>query len=478
MAKEQDQFESGEVLDQRYRIEKRLAQGGFGSVYRATHLRLRQPVAIKLVASSVSEDARARERFVLEARALRNCQHPSTIKYLDFVEHDPQGRTYLVMEFIDGESLSALLSRVGTLPAARVGKLLRQLAGSLHEAHLMGIVHRDLKPENLMLVNGPAVEDLLKVIDFGLLKLGRSTPIDLASLGAMGDLTVQGMFMGTPGYAPPEGIMGGEPDGRYDIYSAGVIAFELLTGEKLYDIDREMPEQQRIPVILYHHVSIAPRPPSQVNRAVPPAFDQVILKALAKAPDQRFQTMLAFADAFDAALLQARVEAQPTVEVDRLSARERVTEPIDDSNSGDRPSPDFPLDATEQITPPPAAAHAEHTTQPLGPHGAASRLDETLAPPLGVTPLMPRYNSVSPLGETLPPPARANENLLPNLAAPQPPATDRPQINVARFTKDLPARPERQSVPKRPRDLLFWITIASATFFIGALIALLIRIFG
>jgi serine/threonine-protein kinase len=210
----------GAVLDGRYRIQSLLGEGGMGTVWRAHHLRIGRAVAVKVLNADVSRSPLEVERFRREADIAVRLSSPHVVEVLDFGEA-PGGALYLVMELLQGESVRERLRRVGRLPPDEVAELLRQLMRGLDAAHRAGIVHRDLKPENLWLVPEDG-RDRLKILDFGIAKV-----VDLPG-GA--ERTQAGLVMGTPQFLSPEQAVGAEVDARADLYSAGIVAYLLLTG--------------------------------------------------------------------------------------------------------------------------------------------------------------------------------------------------------------------------------------------------------
>jgi serine/threonine-protein kinase len=210
----------GAVLDGRYRIQSLLGEGGMGTVWRAQQLRIGRAVAIKVLNPDVPRSALEVERFRREAEIAVRLGSPHVVEVLDFGEA-PGGALYLVMELLQGESVRERLRRVGRLPPDEVAELLRQLLRGLDAAHRAGIVHRDLKPENLWLVPEDG-RDRLKILDFGIAKV--------VDLPGDAERTQAGLVMGTPQFLSPEQAVGAEVDARADLYSAGIVAYLLLTG--------------------------------------------------------------------------------------------------------------------------------------------------------------------------------------------------------------------------------------------------------
>jgi serine/threonine-protein kinase len=264
-----------------YRLGKLLGKGGMGEVYEATHRLLARKAAVKLVTPQPDADAeasqRALERFRREAAVAAALTSPHTIELYDFgVRED--GQYYYVMELLEGLDLQAMVDRYGPLPPARVAHFLVQAAKSLAEAHEFGMVHRDIKPSNLFASRRGLDLDFLKVLDFGIVKLGADKPPKTEDL----QLTRAETPLGTPAFMPPEGVDGAEAmSARSDIYSLGCTAFWMLTGELPFRAGNLMQ-------MLYKHVNEPPRRPSAVHGStMPEALDALVLRCLAKDPAQR-----------------------------------------------------------------------------------------------------------------------------------------------------------------------------------------------
>jgi hypothetical protein len=215
----------GAVVDAKYRVDAVIGQGGMGAVFRAWDLRLERAVAIKVVRADLIADPDSRARFRRESQIVARLQHPSIVTVFDYGTL-ADGAAYLVMEFVPGEDLRHLLKREGRLPAPRMAELLSGICGGVESAHKSGIFHRDLKPENILLPEsgtGP------KVVDFGVAKL--TNPSNTTDGGT---LTVGGTIVGTPAYMAPEQLRGDPVDGRADVFSLGVMAYEMLTARLPY----------------------------------------------------------------------------------------------------------------------------------------------------------------------------------------------------------------------------------------------------
>ncbi len=214
----------GRRIGDKYLIEARLGSGGMGAVYRAHHFGLKQPVAIKICHLDASAHPAAVQRFLREAEVCASLSHPNSVRVHDRGQL-PDGRLFIVMELLRGQPLDALIASEAPLPPARAAHIGRQIAKSLAEAHAHGIVHRDLKPANVFICDIHGEADFVKVVDFGIAKSLEETGLDL---------TQSGVFVGTPGYASPEQLMGHGTDARSDLYALGLILYEMATGERPY----------------------------------------------------------------------------------------------------------------------------------------------------------------------------------------------------------------------------------------------------
>lgn len=266
---------SGLVLRGKYEILEKLGAGGMGAVYKARHLAFGELRAIKFVGSHLLSDERILARFRAEAVVARRLQHPNAVKVEDLDATD-DGRPFIVMEYVKGRSLRDLFCEENEVSTKRILALARQACAALAAAHALGIVHRDIKPDNLMIVVGPDGREILKVADFGLAKVREGFDPTPGSA-----LTQTGFIVGTPPYMSPEQASGLEVDGRSDLYSLGVVLYELFTGR--------LPFQSDSPLgMLIHHRETPPQPPGGLG--VPQVLAEFLLKALAKGREDRFQT--------------------------------------------------------------------------------------------------------------------------------------------------------------------------------------------
>ncbi|MBS2014101.1 MAG: serine/threonine protein kinase [Deltaproteobacteria bacterium] len=256
-----------------YLLEEKIGEGGMGTVYRASHAMLRRPTAIKLLSGT---NAQAAERFEREVQITARLTHPNTIAVFDY-GRTPEGVFYYAMEYLEGISLEDLVETHGAQPARRVVHILVQICGALEEAHAADLVHRDIKPANIMLTERGGVPDVVKVLDFGLVKEADGAGIPKADPKTSTANTI----LGTPHYMAPEAIVDpGKVDARTDLYSLGATAFFLLTGERVF-------EGGNLVELCSKHLHEPPPAPSSRRAEVPPELDAVVLACLAKKPEDR-----------------------------------------------------------------------------------------------------------------------------------------------------------------------------------------------
>jgi serine/threonine protein kinase len=287
----------------RYETVKLLGEGGMGRVYLAKQTDLGRQVVVKVMHEHIANDPKFRERFQREMLLMARFQHPYVVALYDASLNDPQGPC-IVMEYIRGITLDTLFQRNGRLTPARVGRLLAQLCEALYAAHSEGIIHRDLKPANLMVVDPDTPYEKLKVMDFGLAKLiDNSSGMSMAHHQSNTGLD---FAVGTPGYISPEQVRGEDTDYRCDIYSVGVILYELLTGRLPFIRDDTMD-------VLFAHATEAPPSFQEVGASdwAPPAIEEVVLRALAKSPNDRPGSAREFASIYQKAL-QCLEQGQPS----------------------------------------------------------------------------------------------------------------------------------------------------------------------
>jgi eukaryotic-like serine/threonine-protein kinase len=257
-----------------YQLKERLGTGGMGEVYLAEHVLLRRPCAVKLIRPERAGDPQQLRRFEREVQTTATLSHPNTVQIFDY-GHAEDGTFYYAMEYLPGLTLEQLVERQGPLPPARAIHFLRQLCGSLREAHAVGLIHRDIKPGNVMICERGGMHDVAKLLDFGLVR----------PVGGGQDsekLTQDGALQGTPAYMSPEQAGGqNDLDARSDIYSVGAVAYFLLTGQSPF-------AGRSCVKMLAAHLYESPAPLTALRPEVPPELEGVILMCLAKNPSDRF----------------------------------------------------------------------------------------------------------------------------------------------------------------------------------------------
>jgi tRNA A-37 threonylcarbamoyl transferase component Bud32 len=292
----------GRTLDGRYQLRSLLGVGGMARVYLATDRVLQRQVAVKVLSPPDAQDPAVVERFRREARAAARLSHPNVVAVFD--SGSDAGQHYLVMEYVAGESLAELLARQGSLAPQRAVELAIQVCAALAAAHAKGLVHRDVKPANVLLDGDGRV----KVTDFG-----------IAKATAADTLTGSGVVLGTAAYLAPEQAQGGPVDARSDLYALGCVLYELLTGAPPFGSGPDGPQV----AVAIRHVSEPPEPPSARNPQVGRGLDAVVLTALAKQPDQRYQRATDMQEALGRVLA-----GDATAGLDGLGAAGAPTEPL------------------------------------------------------------------------------------------------------------------------------------------------------
>src|ERR687895_717163 len=263
------------LFDGRYRIARKLGAGGMADVYLAEDEELGRRVAIKILNDRHANDDQFVERFRREAKNAAGLSHPNIVSIYD--RGQAEGTYYIAMEYIEGRTLKDLILARGPLPVDQAVPYARQILGAVRFAHRKGIVHRDIKPHNVLV----DTDGRLKVTDFGIARAGTS------------QMTEAGSIIGTAQYLSPEQARGASVDARSDLYSVGIVLYEMLTGSVPFTGDTPVE-------IAMKHLSKVPEPPSAKRPEIPRALDQVVLRALAKDPDDRYGS----AEEFDAELAQ------------------------------------------------------------------------------------------------------------------------------------------------------------------------------
>ena len=303
-----------------YRLEGEIARGGMGIVYRGVHTVFEEVVAIKAIFPELTVNPELRERFVNEAKIQRRLQHPNIVQIREFLIE--QGKFYIVMEYVEGETLAERLKRLqAPMPIKEAMEIFRQALAGLGHAHSQGVIHRDIKPSNFMLTRG----GVTKLTDFGIAR----------AVGA-GQLTRSGIVLGTPAYMSPEQIQGLKVDARADIYSMGITLYEMLARRVPFERPKDSENDF---AVLAAHIDERPPPPSRFAPSIAPFVESAILKALAKQRGERFSSCEEFQAALSPSVLtrtRVAVAASPPAALQLKAAQPAARAPTEE------PSPPKP----------------------------------------------------------------------------------------------------------------------------------------
>ncbi|MEU9058096.1 protein kinase [Streptomyces sp. NPDC048430] len=376
----QGRYAGGSVAGGRYQLRDLLGEGGMASVYLAYDSALDRQVAIKTLHTELGREQSFRERFRREAQAVAKLQHTNIVSVFDTGEDELGGALmpYIVMEYVEGQPLGSVLQsdiqQYGAMPADKALKVTADVLAALETSHEMGLVHRDIKPGNVMMTK----RGVVKVMDFGIARAMQS---------GVTSMTQTGMVVGTPQYLSPEQALGRGVDARSDLYSVGIMLFQLLTGRIPFDADSPL-------AIAYAHVQEEPVAPSSINRSVTPAMDALVARALKKNPNERFPSAAAMQDEI-ARVLSASGPAGAPVIIGGGSP----------ANSGSGVgSAVFP--PVDQATPAPHSVQTPYQPHPHqqhqpGPYGVPTPAP---TPGYGYPQAAQPYGTPAPLGHQTPPP--------------------------------------------------------------------------
>ncbi|MFH8757201.1 protein kinase domain-containing protein [Streptomyces atroolivaceus] len=372
----QGRYAGGSVAGGRYQLRDLLGEGGMASVYLAYDSALDRQVAIKTLHTELGREQSFRERFRREAQAVAKLQHTNIVSVFDTGEDELGGALmpYIVMEYVEGQPLGSVLQsdiqQHGAMPAEKALKVTADVLAALETSHEMGLVHRDIKPGNVMMTK----RGVVKVMDFGIARAMQS---------GVTSMTQTGMVVGTPQYLSPEQALGRGVDARSDLYSVGIMLFQLLTGRIPFDADSPL-------AIAYAHVQEEPVAPSSINRSITPAMDALVARALKKNPNERFPSAAAMQDEIARVLSASGPAGAPVIIGGGVPANSgsgvgsAVFPPVDQA----APAP--------QGLQTPYQPHPQQQHQP-GPYGAPT-------PSYGYPQAAQPYGTPAHLGQQTPPP--------------------------------------------------------------------------
>lgn len=427
------EWAEGSVIRGKYRIVSKLGQGGMGTVYKVVHVAFDEVHALKVINPSLMSDDLFIKRFKHEAVITRKLRHPNAVR-VDDIDEAEDGRPIIVMEYIEGQSLKRLIKDLGPLPVPRVCAIIKQVASALDAAHRLGMIHRDIKPDNIVLVSTPEGEQA-KVLDFGIAKLKETRAGEFSGL----TLTEAGSVVGTPAYMSPEQAMGkrgDELDGRSDIYSLGVVMYQMLSGELPFKADTSM-------AMLLAHMQKPPAPilGLRPELQIPEPIGKLVMKILEKNPDNRPQNAEFLIHEIEAA--EQRVAwSTPGLGLTR------VAEPS--------PVKPRPVEPASSYSPSDAARALRDSLQPGEP--AARQVSATRAAAKEPAPAIPAP-APPPVPRPRPAPARVEPAPTPAPAIPAPAPAPRPRPAPAR-TEPAPRPAPVYAAPPRKSQTGVWIAVA------------------
>jgi serine/threonine protein kinase len=309
-----------QVVAGRFKIVRKLGEGGMGTVYQAFQFSVNREVALKVMRRELADSEQSIKRFMREAQAASKLRNPNTITVFDFGQTE-DGLLYMALEFLKGKPLDRVLAREAPLSVSRTAHILGQICNSLEEAHAEGIVHRDLKPPNLVVENRAGFRDFVTVLDFGIARVADDETDEV--------LTQTGTVIGSPRYMSPEQVQGQKVDARSDLYSLGIIAYEMLSGRAPFEGGTKV-------TVMTRHCTEAPKPLSQVNPGlgIPPALDHFLQVCLAKDPNKRPATAAEFKSRLQLAIsgtIESPAVVSDTTEIAPLTSEELdgVETPLD-----------------------------------------------------------------------------------------------------------------------------------------------------
>ena len=408
-----------------YRIVRMLGKGGMGAVYLARHPGIGAQVAVKFLNPRFGSDKNHVERFFNEARAVNLIGHENIVKTLDFGV-TPEGLYYFVMEFLRGQPLSALLQK--PLPLSIAGPILLQICRALQAAHDRQIVHRDLKPDNVFLISQMGKKHFVKLVDFGIAKL-----IDA---GGGAGMTEAGALIGTPEYMSPEQAAGREVGRRSDVYALGVVMYQLATGRVPF-------RGASTAETLVAQMQEAPPSPRSIEPSVPEAYERIVLKALAKKKEDRWQSMAELHDAISECMKELGLDPQ----LPPADAEPPPQPPSEMPQTDPKPSPEVPLTGTFAGDRAPLQARVERFADwAFAPPRRLRTVATLVAAVIAIALLVPRGQRVAPVPPRAKPVAPPPVIAPPPVVVAQPPVAQQPPMPA----KTPPPKPRPKAARSKP----------------------------
>jgi tRNA A-37 threonylcarbamoyl transferase component Bud32 len=430
----------GQIVGGRYHIVGLIGEGGMGVVYKAEQ-RLGstvRKVAVKTLHAELSRDPSITARFHREVGTVAQLEHPNTVRVYDFGSTD-DGTLYIAMEFLDGKALNRVIEADGAIEPRRVGHIVRQIAGSLDEAHRQGIVHRDLKPENVLLIERAGEKDVVKLVDFGIAARTESAEREKEQ-----KLTQQGMVLGTPPYMSPEQFTGKQLDARSDVYSLGVMVYEMLTGQLPFQADTAWQWAT-------HHMTSPPRSFDDTpgGGRIPEALRRTVLKALSKEPADRQSSAGQLYTEFVASVgnVTSLAPKAPVAVASKTEAMPQATPLAMAPTEGMAVSPAVPAIASPPVALPPAPPR-EQTSQNRGLIYGLSGVGAVLLIAMGVVALTSGPKSSDTPALEIAPAATGTTPPAANTAPEEPNPTPEPEQAA-----EEPEKPAFASPPDRAKPV-------------------------
>ncbi len=378
------ELQPGMIIRNKYQILDQIGVGGMGVVYRGKHLTFNETCAIKIVNDVIAGDANFLQRFQTEAVVTRKLRHPNAVRVDDF-DYTDDGRPFIVMELVEGKNIGEILHEQGPFRVARALRIATQAARALGTAHKLGVVHRDIKPANILLTTDEQGQEIAKVLDFGIAKLREVAGSDQPGM------TMTGMVVGTPLYMSPEQFMGkkaaGEVDGRTDIYSLGVVLYQMVTAQLPFDGDTPYS-------LMMQHMQGTVRPPHELtpDLHIPEALSLVILKAIDKAREQRFQS----AEEFIAAMDGVATDQVATDQVANVGSKSWADAAVEESQAPESPAKTKTSNVAFPATQPLKQPASTQAASPQPPSTQPSQTHPSQTHPSQAQPSQIRSSQVSP----------------------------------------------------------------------------------